>query len=166
MPFTPFHFGPGLFAKAMDTRQVSFAAFAATQVIVDLEPLYYILRGEYPAHRWTHTIWGAGAIGLATGAALSRLARRWLGTAPPVVQADLAMAPALVGGFIGGISHPMLDGLMHRDVRALRPFSDATWTLPPSEIPALHVACLLAGVLGGLRLLAQRHINDRNKEAS
>src|SRR5262245_44711591 len=156
MPFTPFHFGPGLFAKAMAPRQVSLAAFAATQVVVDIEPLYYIVRGEYPVHRWTHTVWLAGAIGLATGAALSLAARRWLARAHRLVRTDLGMAAALLGGFLGGVTHPLLDGLMHRDVRALRPFSEATWVLHPSQVPALHAGCLLLGVLGGLWLMARR----------
>ena len=156
MPFTPFHFGPGLFVKAIDPRQVSLSAFVATQVVVDLEPLYYFARGEYPVHRWTHTVWLGGAIGLATGALLALLARRWLATAHEVVRTDLTLGAALVGGLIGGVSHPILDGFMHRDVRALRPFSEATWVLHPSQIPALHVACLLLGVLGGLRLVAHR----------
>jgi hypothetical protein len=156
MPFTPFHLGPGLFAKSMGPRHVSLTAFAATQVVVDIEPLYYIIRGEYPVHRWIHTVWLAGTIGLATGAAISVVARRWLATAHALARTDLAMGAALLGGLLGGVSHPLLDGLMHRDVRALRPFSEATWVLHPSQVPALYMACALLGVWGGLRLVARR----------
>jgi membrane-bound metal-dependent hydrolase YbcI (DUF457 family) len=66
------------------------------------------------------------------------------------------MAAALVGGFIGGISHPVLDGLMYRDVRALRPLSEATWVLPPADVAGLHIACLVAGALGAVWLVVRR----------
>ena len=77
MPFTPFHFGPGLLLKGAAPGQVSFTAFVATQVAVDLEPLWFILRGEPPVHRWAHTVWVAGGIGISVGAALAAIVRRW-----------------------------------------------------------------------------------------
>ena len=55
MPFTPLHFGPGLLLKAAAPRHVSFTAFVASQVLIDLESLYNILRGAWPVHRELHT---------------------------------------------------------------------------------------------------------------
>lgn len=46
MPFTPFHFGPGATVKAMAGQHFSFTVFAFTQVAIDLEPLYFMLRDE------------------------------------------------------------------------------------------------------------------------
>ena len=156
MPFTPFHLGPGLLVKGAVPRHVSLSAFAATQVVVDLEPLTFILRGEYPVHRWAHTVAGAGAVGLAVGAALWALGRRWRTTAAPALGRDLRWSAALVGGVIGGISHPLLDGLMHRDVRALRPFAETTWVLEPKGVAVLHLGCVMAGVLGAILLVVRR----------
>ena len=156
MPFTPFHFGPGLLAKGVASPHVSLTAFVATQVVVDLEPLYFMLRGEYPVHRWGHTVWVAGGIGLAVGAALWAIARPRLAAATPAVRADLGLEPALIGGVLGGVSHPLLDGLMHRDVRALRPLAETTWVLEPGGVAMLHLACLVAGVLGALLLVVRR----------
>ncbi|MGH7731801.1 MAG: hypothetical protein ACRENJ_11200 [Candidatus Eiseniibacteriota bacterium] len=156
MPFTPFHFGPGLLLKGAAPRDVSLAAFVASQVAVDLEPLYFILRGEYPVHRWLHTVWGGGLVGLAVGVALSAGARRWIATAPPAARGDLRPRAGIVGGLLGGISHPLLDGLMHPDVRALRPFAETTWVLEPGGVAALHLGCVIAGVLGVLLLVARR----------
>ena len=156
MPFTPFHFGPGVLLKGAAPRDVSLAAFVASQVAVDLEPLYFMLRGEYPVHRWLHTVWGAGLVGLAVGVALPAAARRWIGAAAPAARGDFGWSAGVVGGLAGGISHPLLDGLMHRDVHALRPFAETTWVLEPGGVAALHLACVMAGVLGAILLVARR----------
>ena len=156
MPFTPFHLGPGLLLKGAAPRQFSLTAFAVTQVVVDVEPLWFILRGEYPVHRWTHTVWLAGAIGLAVGVALNALSRRWSAPAAPALRGDLGMRAALLGGLLGGSSHALLDGLMHRDVRALRPFAETTWVLAPEGVVALHAGCVVAGVVGALLLVVRR----------
>ncbi len=156
MPFTPFHFGPGLLVKGAAPRHVSLTAFVASQVAVDLEPLYFFLRGEYPVHRWLHTVWGAGLVGLVAGAALGALARRSALIPVPALRGELRMGAAIVGGLLGGVSHPLLDGLMHRDVRALRPVAETTWVLEPSGVAALHLACVIAGVLGALLVVVRR----------
>jgi len=48
MPFTPYHFGPGLFVKGLAARWFSWIAFVAVQVVIDCETLYYLERPEYP----------------------------------------------------------------------------------------------------------------------
>src|SRR5215471_21806895 len=91
MPFTPFHFGPGLAAKAALPSRVSFTAFVATQVIIDFETLYHLVRVQWPVHRQLHSLVGGSAVGLAVAAGVvagrPRLDRVWgrLGR-PPGVQ--------------------------------------------------------------------------------
>ena len=46
MPITPFHFGPGAALHALAPKHVSFLAFAAANVIIDVEPLYFMLAGQ------------------------------------------------------------------------------------------------------------------------
>jgi len=43
MPFTPFHFGPGLVFNAAAPRQANWLTFCVANIIIDLEPAYYIL---------------------------------------------------------------------------------------------------------------------------
>ena len=148
--------GPGLLLKAAAPSGVSLTAFAATQVAVDLEPLYYLARGEYPVHRALHTVWGGATVGLAVGLALWALARGRAPGPPLFAREDLRRTPALLGGLIGGVSHALLDGLMHRDVHALRPVAETQWVLGPGGVAALHVSCVIAGLLGGVILLARR----------
>jgi hypothetical protein len=41
-------FGPGATIKAMAGQHFSFTVFAFTQLAIDLEPLYFMLRDEDP----------------------------------------------------------------------------------------------------------------------
>lgn len=156
MPFTPFHLGPGLLAKGASPRRISITAFAASQVVVDLEPLYRHFRHELPLHGPFHTVLVGGGLGLAAGAAVWGMGRRSPVVLPPRFQRDVALGAALVGGLIGGVSHALLDGLVHTDVHALRPFAETTWVLPSAGIDAVPVACVIAGVLGAVLWVVRR----------
>jgi hypothetical protein len=66
MPFTPFHFGLGAALHAVAPRNVSFLAFCAVNVLMDIEPLYFLLTNQLPLHRFFHTYVGATVILTAT----------------------------------------------------------------------------------------------------
>lgn len=56
MPITPFHFGPGAAIHALAPKQVSFLAFCVSNILIDIEPLYFMLTDQYPLHRFfSHT---------------------------------------------------------------------------------------------------------------
>jgi membrane-bound metal-dependent hydrolase YbcI (DUF457 family) len=158
MPFTPFHFGPGLLVKGVAPRWFSWTAFVGTQVVIDCETLYYLLRDEYPVHRVLHTFLGASLAGLGTALAmfggtvfLPRLAPGlavWFRRPNPMARAECSAVGIFIGGIIGGASHPLLDGLMHRDIRPFAPWSDANPLLGAVGLDTLHVACIAAGVVG------------------
>jgi hypothetical protein len=67
LPVTPFHFGPGLALKGVAAPVFSWSAFAAAQVLIDCEPLHYMLQREYPVHRFFNSFLGATAAGLVAG---------------------------------------------------------------------------------------------------
>lgn len=77
MPFTPFHFGLGALAKAVAPTRISFAGFALSQVVMDLEPGIKMLTGSAAdLHIITHNAIGASLIAFATlGSAGSATAR-------------------------------------------------------------------------------------------
>ena len=151
MPFTPFHFGPGLLVKGMAPRWFSMSAFVASQVVIDVESLYWLLQDAWPVHRGLHTFVGGTIVGLAVALALHGVARtaigRRLGERYGLV-ADLGLTPLLVGGLIGGLSHSMLDGIMHPDIQPFRPMFDDNPLLGRLSVLALHLACVVAGGLG------------------
>jgi len=49
MPLTPFHFGPAAAIKAIAPAHFSFTVFCYSQVVIDLETGFHLLRGEYPS---------------------------------------------------------------------------------------------------------------------
>ena len=81
MPITPFHFGSGAAIHAAAPRYVSFLAFCATNILMDVEPLYYILTQQYPLHRFFHTYIGASIVAAAT-VGLFEAGRRVVGKIP------------------------------------------------------------------------------------
>jgi hypothetical protein len=163
MPFTPYHFGPGLFFKGLGARWYSWTAFVAAQIVIDCETLYYLIRNEYPLHRRLHTFVGATIVGVATAAALIGI--KWLAehavqqsVSPfrfhlPSIRSEATTTGLLVGGFVGGASHPLLDGLMHSDIKPFLPWSNSNPLLGIIGVESLHTACEIAG-LAGIGLVA------------
>jgi len=62
MPLTPFHFGPAIAIKAVFPAYFSLSVFILSQVLIDLEPLYFLVTDNPPLHRFFHTYAGAGVI--------------------------------------------------------------------------------------------------------
>jgi len=170
VPFTPFHFGPGLLAKAVLPRHMSFTAFVVTQVCIDVESLIHLVRSEWPVHRQLHSMLGGGVVGLGVAAVIVtarplflRLADRG-GTVPRAdLRAEAGGVAAVVGGLFGGVSHSILDAVVHMDVRPLWPMWAANPVLGVISSFATHVGCVLAGVAGiGLLWLRTRRDEKSN----
>ncbi len=159
MPITPFHFGPGAAIHAVAPKHISFLAFCAANVLIDIEPLYYMLTQQYPLHRFFHTYVGATCIVLATGllfytarGVAARL-HGWAGM--PWLRAALAwhgLAPHAVwlGAAACAYSHVVLDSVMHADMAPLAPFSQANALHGLVPVDLLHLFCLVAGAAGVL----------------
>jgi hypothetical protein len=162
MPFTPFHMGPAAALKAAAPRHLSLTVFGFSQVLIDLEPLYYMLRHEAIVHRFFHTYVGATLVGLAA-VALGRPVCQWLLMLWPRLRGALAGQPpredarvasripvgaAVAGAFLGVYSHVVLDSIMHADIRPLAPFSQANPLFRVLSLGALHQLCLGAGIVG------------------
>lgn len=158
MPFTPFHLGPGLAFKAAAGPRMSFAAFAITQVAMDVEPLLHLVRGDPVVHGFVHTVPGATLVALGS-ALIARPVGTW---ALRVTQGILGAAlfarlreplplrwPAVLARtFAGAWRHVLFDGLMHRDMRPFAPWTDANPLLGAVPVGALHLGCMAAGAIG------------------
>jgi hypothetical protein len=162
MPFTPFHFGPALLLKSLAPRQFSFSAFVASQVAIDLETLYWLAQHEWPVHRVLHTCLVGAIVGTAVGVAMSLVAQPFTRRIRELAQdnhlsAEVRLGPAIAGGLVGGLSHAVLDGIMHRDVQPFRPITGRNPLLGIIDVRYLHLACVAAGLVG-LILLAGRSV--------
>ena len=143
MPITPFHIGPGVLCKAAAPRAVSLTAFTAANVVIDVESVVNIMAGRAPVHATLHTFAVGLAVGLVVGALVAWLGKRWRPN-----WTDLKPVPALVGGLLGGLSQPLLDAIMHADMRPFLPFTDANPLLGLVDLGVLHLACVLSGMVG------------------
>jgi membrane-bound metal-dependent hydrolase YbcI (DUF457 family) len=162
VPITPFHFGPGAAIHSAVPGHVSFLAFCAANVLIDVEPLYYMMTGQFWLHRFFHTYIGAALVALATvllflGA--RRIARPL--SLPNLFQwQELSTRAVVIGAFLGTGSHIVFDSVMHADIRPFAPFSDANPLLGIVSLRALHLFCLIAGVLGGVVVLARMALSQ------
>lgn len=150
MPVTPFHFGPGAAVHAAAPRYVSFIAFCGANVLIDIEPLTYMLSHEYPVHRFFHSYVGATVIWPATMLLFVMMLR--LAQVVPIPNIfnwkSLTLSRVGVGAALGAYSHIVFDSLMHADMRPLAPFSDANPLLGLVPLAALHWFCIVAGLIG------------------
>jgi membrane-bound metal-dependent hydrolase YbcI (DUF457 family) len=68
-----------------------------------------------------------------------------------------------VGAFVGTYSHVLLDSVMHSDMRPLAPLSDSNALLHVITVESLHLACVLAAVLGVLLLFAVARLRPERR---
>lgn len=156
--------GPGRALKALIGRHFSLMVFGFRQVAIDLEPLIRILRGDAELHGFPHTYVGATLVALASivvGRPICQYLLRYWNPAPTSRLLNWLPTPksipssvATVGAFIGTYSHPLLDSVMHSDMRPLAPLSDDNALLHVITVENRRLACVLSGVLGVLFLFA------------
>ena len=98
-----------------------------------------------------------GLIGLVCGLIVSRVGRWWArprDLIPEGLAAEYRMPMAVWSGVFGGLFHSLLDGIMHADVRPLRPFSDANPLYGLTSDAVLYLFCTITGLVGAALLLA------------
>ena len=171
MPFTPIHMGPGLLLKACAPRHFSLSVFTFTQILIDVEPLYHLVRGDDLLHQFFHTGLGATLIAFtawaigrpASGLALAVWNRTLCATRASFIAAAGAIPQraALSGAVIGAASHLVLDSIMHHDVAPFAPFSSINPLLDALPLTTLEAGCLVAGILGAAGLGYRQWANRR-----
>ena len=154
MPITPFHFGPGFLVKSVLSKYFSFRIFVLSNIIIDLEPLYFILTNQYPLHRFFHTYLGATVAAVAfivIGRPLCYwLTGRWnmLLKSFKIDNRKIPMLALIVSAFIGTYSHVFLDSIMHQDLHPFYPWSQSNGLLHILSYGQLHLFCVLTGIIG------------------
>jgi membrane-bound metal-dependent hydrolase YbcI (DUF457 family) len=147
MPITPFHFGPGAALHAIAPNRISFLGFCVANVMIDVEPLYYMCTQQFPLHRFFHTF----ALFVAARALANRV---WL---PDLFGwRELRSASVVAGAALGSYSHIIFDSVMHSDITPLAPFSNANPLLNLIPLTTLHWACVAAGAIGTAMLFIRK----------
>ncbi len=163
MPVTPLHFGPAIALKAVAPAYFSLSVFTMSQVLIDLEPLFYMIIDEPPLRRFFHTCLGAGIICLIciiAGKPLGQWGiRAWNKIISPGHQSRLhgddriTMKAAALAAVFGSFSHVFLDSLMHGDVHPLAPWSESNALCGAIDPLALHFGLFALGTVGAFWLV-------------
>ncbi len=158
MPFTLYHFGPAIAVKSVRSARFSMLVFAFTQLLIDLEVVYWFLRGENHPHRFFHSFTGAvfiTAVGLLVGKPIGDLfLRNWRRVATDRLKAvfcpprPIPWPAALAGAFFGAVSHVVLDGLIHADQQPFFPFVTGNPLVGRVGNQAVYGFCLVTGAMG------------------
>ena len=157
IPFTPFHFGPGLLVKACGFDRFWLTSFVLANVLIDLEVLYWVCRAESPIHRHLHTYVGGLAAGLVAGLIMfgvSQIVRRFVPARWSCVErltrtpGRTLVAESLLAGCVGGVSHIVFDSFMHHDMNPFRPFAEGNALAGSVGVGTLHVGLALTGFFG------------------
>jgi hypothetical protein len=158
VPITPFHFGPGLLIKSAIPRRFSFYIFIVSQIFIDIETAWNILRGNERLHVALHTYIGSLVVVL-----FCLILRRPLFWNRAQLLAlfkirfhEIDRVTVILSSLIGVWSHVLLDSIMHADMTPLAPLSKANEVLGIISLVHLHLGCYLAGILGFLILLGRR----------
>ncbi len=171
MPFTPIHMGPGMAVKALLPRHFSIIVFGLTQIAIDVEVLRYLMRGEYPLHRFWHTYLGATMIAVVF-TLLGKPSSQWIkilwnriapknGAINLSVSVPTTWLASFMGAFIGTYSHILLDSLYHGDMKPLHPWSEANHLYGLVSPHSVEVACVLLGIAGLAWYFAKQGRNGR-----
>lgn len=163
MPITPFHFGPGAALHALAPKHISFVSFFAANVLIDVEPFYYMSTQQYPLHRFFHTYVGAGFVSIAAVFLVifcGAVSKKAFPSAFEKFFASSVGATAF-GAILGSYSHIVLDSIMHSDIRPLAPFSKDNNLLGAISLSSLHWLCIYSGLFGIVFLVLRYAIKTR-----
>lgn len=149
MPFTPFHFGPGLLFGYPLRHRMDFVTFLIANVIVDVRAtlvFFEILSG--PLHGLLHTYLGAFALAVVLAGSVL-LFSRWFPTIAQQVSSRPESVPAVALASIAGTwLHVTLDAILYPEMQPFSPFSGNPW-YGLASVFTIYGLCALAFLIGG-----------------
>jgi hypothetical protein len=165
MPITPAHLGVGVAAKAVAREHFSIVVFGLTQVALDSEVLWYLMRWDPPFHRFWHTYLGATIVAVVL-AFVGKPASQWIKglwnrAAARCRDADLTVriqttwVASFTGAMFGAYSHILLDSLFHSDIEPIQPWSAANRFRGVINPHSVEIVCVVLGIVGTAWLIAR-----------
>ncbi len=122
MPFTPFHWGPGLLVSLLFFPLLDLPVFLVSVVVVDLEPLVLMLLGGSVLHGFFHSYLGATLAGLAL-VPLAYFLRGFLGWLLRFfgLEQSTSLSKIVVTALAGTNFHVFLDAFLYSEMHPLFP---------------------------------------------
>lgn len=122
MPFTPFHWGPVLLVGLLFFSILDLPALLVSSVIVDIEPLYFMLKFSNPYHGFFHSYLGSSIMG--TLIALGMFAiRNYTKNIMKVfkLEQSSSFCKILTTSLFGVYSHVFLDSFLYPEMKPFFP---------------------------------------------
>ncbi len=122
MPFTPFHLGPGLLIGLIFFPLLYLPAVLLGSIIVDVEPLSFLILGLPVLHLFFHTFLGATIMALIL-ALIVFLLQELLGSIMRVFRLPQKASPMNItlAALIGAYSHIILDAFLYPEMQPFWP---------------------------------------------
>ncbi len=149
MPFTPYHFGPGLLIGLIFFPYLFLPAVLLGSVIVDIEPLTFLLLGLPVVHAFFHTFLGATATALVLAGSvflLRKVFERFMTLIHfPQTGSPLAI---VLGALSGAYSHVLLDAFLYPEMQPFWPLLGNPFLglISTSIVPVFCILCFIAAI--------------------
>ena len=158
--------GPGILLKAVFQGSFSLMVFGWAQIIMDIQPLLFMLSGHGHLHGFSHTYIGATLLAI-----LSALSGKYLSEIGLFIlglnrnwRVNIAWWVCFVSAFIGTYSHVLLDSVMHIDVTPFWPLSTSNKLQGIISISMLYQVCLYSAAAGGVLYFVIDRVMKRNRQ--
>jgi membrane-bound metal-dependent hydrolase YbcI (DUF457 family) len=160
--------GPGIAVKALLRGSFSVMVFGWAQIVIDIQPLVVMIRGEGHMHGLTHTYVGATVLAIFagyTGKYLGEIGLLILGLGRyrPV---KIAWWVAFLSAFASTYSHVAIDSIVHSDMQPLYPFTDSNAMLGILSASAVYQLCIYSGLAGAILYFSVSWYQHRRNRAS
>ncbi len=151
MPFTPFHFGPGLAFGLLFRKYFHTPTFILANLIVDIEPfIILVLSLDLPLHWFFHSLVGALTLGLILSffMFMTRNIFRPLFMSLKIefIKND-EFKSYLLAGILGVLFHIFLDYPIYSDIKPFFPI-DFNPFYNPSITHEIYLFCILTFIIG------------------
>jgi membrane-bound metal-dependent hydrolase YbcI (DUF457 family) len=151
MPFTPYHFGPGLLLGVLLFPFVDFGTLIIASVILDIEPLVVIMFGlPFPLHGFFHTYLGATTVSVVLAACIWPI-RNQLNSIVSlfILRQNSTLLNILPACLIGTYSHVFLDSFIYAEMNPFYPLLGNPF-LGIIGSSLVYSFCTFAGLVGVL----------------
>jgi len=124
MPFTLYHWGPGLLFGLLFLTYIDLPTFLLASVIIDVEPfLVLALNLRYPVHGYLHTFLGGTVVALLLWLVMRRV-REALSPFISSLRLEQEVSSSRIGlaSLFGIYLHILLDSPLYSEIRPFYPF--------------------------------------------
>ena len=153
MPFTPFHFGPGLFISLIFLSLIDIPTFLIASVIIDVEPfIVLIFQINYPLHGFFHSFLGGFIVAVLLSMVMSKIRSYFT----PLlkffkIEQSISFKKILISSTCTIFIHILLDSPIYLDIQPFFPFefnpfySNTLW--PGLYIYLICAWCFVGAIL-------------------